>query len=406
MRILMISSLFAPEIGGVCAVTEALASNLPDQVIVAAPATRMAGSPGTDWAAYDRRFAFQVHRLPSLGTELSRRLPPRIRGPLQFAWNLLWTRPRAAASLDKLLASHPVDVVCIQTLGTYWIAATLQRRNPRLKVVFYLHGEEIAGAGKPNRMDLLQHKALRRADAVIAVSSFTRDAAVRVGVDPEKITVIHNGVDTEVFKPAEDNAAVRERLGLTGRRVLLCLARLDERKGQDKLIEAMPVIVTAVPGAILLIVGGGPDASRLQELAAVSPVRPHVTLIGPVRDEDRLPYYQAADVYVMPNRQLPSGDTEGFGLVFLEAGACAKPVVGGRAGGVPDAVLDGMTGYLVDGQSPNEIAEACIRLLSNPGLAATLGARGLAHSRQHTWKMQSQRFLDVCKKLCEQDTAT
>ena len=101
----------------------------------------------------------------------------------------------------------------------------------------------------------------------------------------------------------------------------------------------------------------------------------------------------------MPNRTTASGDTEGFGLVFLEAGACAKPVLGGLAGGVPDAILNGRTGLLVDGTSTPAIAHACIQLLANPTLATQLGQNGLLHSRQNTWQAQSQKLLELCRNL-------
>jgi phosphatidylinositol alpha-1,6-mannosyltransferase len=399
MRILMVSSLFAPEIGGVCAVTEALATSLPGQVVVAAPNSRTGRRSQEDLEAYDQRFPFHVHRVPSYETEMPRWLPSRLRGALQFGFNVIWTRRRVMASLRKLLTHQPVDVVCIQTLGTYWIADLLRRYDPGLKVVFYLHGEEIAPSPNPRRLHAMQHHAIRQADAVITVSSFTRELALRAGVSPEKVSVIHNGVDTEQFKPGPKNAAIVQRFGLAGKKVLLCLARLDERKGQDELIESMPTILAAIPEAMLLIVGTGSDEDRLHRLAVASAANESVIFTGHATNEERLAYYQTADVYAMPNRELTSGDTEGFGLVFLEAGACAKPVVGGRAGGVPEAIVEGSTGYLVDGRSTQEISAACINLLSHADLALTMGTNGLEHSRRNTWKIKSQRFLEVCSSF-------
>jgi phosphatidylinositol alpha-1,6-mannosyltransferase len=125
-----------------------------------------------------------------------------------------------------------------------------------------------------------------------------------------------------------------------------------------------------------------------------------VVFAGAAADDEVARYYRTADVYAMPNREMASGDTEGFGLVFLEAGACGKPVVGGRAGGVPDAVIEGETGYLVDGRSSAEVAAACARLLADGELAARLGANGLARSARTTWKAQAERFLALCEGLC------
>ncbi|MGI4756427.1 MAG: glycosyltransferase family 4 protein [Janthinobacterium lividum] len=404
-RILIVSNQFPPDIGGVSAVTLALASNLWENVAVAVQQVRdsaeLAGQQ-----AHDAQFPFPVHRLPPFETELPRSLPGRLRGPLQFAFNVLWTRRRVAAALRKLLNTEAIDVVCIQTLMTYWVADIVRSYAPHVKVIFYLHGEEIAGGPTRRHIDQLQHSALRKADASAAVSSYTRGLAERIGVLPEKIAVINNGVDTEQFTRGPKDEELQQRFGLSGKRVLLCLARLDERKGQDKLIEAMPAILAAVPNTVLLLVGSGSDEVRLRGLAAASEARSSIVFTGPASDRERLLHYRTADVYVMPNRQLEGGDTEGFGLVFLEAGACGKPVVGGRAGGVPDAILDGKTGYLVDGRSPAEIATACVRLLSDPLLAEQLGNNGLEHSRRNTWEQQSQRFLALCAQVVGQDGRT
>lgn len=399
-QILLLTAKFAPEVGGVCAVAEALAANLPENITVVASKNPVTPHPILDWAAYDRRFSFPVHRVASLETELPRTLPGRLRGPLQFAVNALWTRPRALFSLSNHLRRRPTDVLLLNSLSCYW-ASTLKRFFPQLKIVCYLHGEEVNDGPHKRKLDLLAQQALRKADAVITVSTFTRDRALRCGISPHLLTVIPNGVDTTRFTPGPPSPALIARHHLQGKKVLLCLARLDERKGQDKLIEAMPAILTAVPETILLIVGGGTDAPRLQSLVHTLHLESSVLLTGPAPAAELVDYYRTADVYAMPNRTTPSGDTEGFGLVFLEAGACAKPVIGGRAGGVPDAILEGETGLLVDGTSTPEVAAACIRLLTDPTLAAQLAQNALHHSHQNSWPAQSQKVLTLCRTLAE-----
>jgi phosphatidylinositol alpha-1,6-mannosyltransferase len=398
LKILLVSDKFAPEIGGTCAVAEALASNLPAHVTVAAPKSQSL-NPIDDWAAYDRRFPFHVHRVAAFHTELPRHLHPKVRAIFQFAWNALWVRPRSAASLYGLLAKYPVDVVCINTLSCYWVPAMLKRRFPNLKTVFYLHGEEVNPGPARRRIDVLAQTRLREADAVVTVSSYTRDLALQCGVDPAKVTIINNGVDVERFSPGPKDADIEQRFGLRGKKVLLCLARLDERKGQDMLIEAMPTITKVVPNAILLLVGGGDDEARLRSLVQNQNLNQTVLFAGIASDSELTLYYRTADIFTMPNRTTNSGDTEGFGLVFLEAGACAKPVVGGNAGGVPDAIVAGETGYLVNGRSSAEIAEACIKLLTDQNLAESFGRNGLDHSRKNTWAMQSARVLVLCQSL-------
>lgn len=394
-RILLITEKFAPEIGGACAVAEALAANLPAHVTVAAPRFQ---PDKFEYATYDTRFSFPVHRVPAFTSELPSGLPRRLRGALQFAFNAAWTRPRATRSLVAWLRQHPADVLCINTLSCYWLPAALKQHFPALRTVFYLHGEEISSHQR-RRLDDLAQAQLRLADAVVTVSTFTRSLAIGCGVAEDRITVIHNGVDTVRFTPGPPDSALIERWGFAGKKVLLCLARLDERKGQDMLLRALPAILSAVPETVLVLAGGGDDAARLRALAAELNLGAAVIFTGSVSNEEVVRYYRTADLYAMPNRTTDSGDTEGFGLVFLEAGACAKPVVGGRAGGVPDAILEGETGLLVDGRDPAEIAATVIRLLADPDLAARMGQQGLAHSRSNSWPAQAARLLALCEQL-------
>ena len=141
IRILLVTDKFAPEVGGACAVAEALAENLPAHITVAAPKSLERPLSVSDWPEYDRRLAFPVHRVKAFTTKLPQLAPGKLRGALEFAYNKLWTQPRASASLRRLLNQSPADVVCINTLVCYWVPAMLKRHCPKLKVVFYLHGE-------------------------------------------------------------------------------------------------------------------------------------------------------------------------------------------------------------------------------------------------------------------------
>ncbi|MCK7579231.1 MAG: glycosyltransferase, partial [Chromatiales bacterium] len=143
------------------------------------------------------------------------------------------------------------------------------------------------------------------------------------------------------------------------------------------MIRALPRVLEVAPNTHYLIVGEGHYRPVLERLVDDIGVRAHVTFAGKVREEELAAYYQLCDVFVMPNREMPDGDTEGFGLVFLEANACGKPVIGGRAGGAVEAVRDGENGLLVDGWSVAEVASALSRLLTDRVLNARIAARGL-----------------------------
>jgi phosphatidylinositol alpha-1,6-mannosyltransferase len=268
------------------------------------------------------------------------------------------------------------------------------------KILLYVHGEEVTTRGGGGLFDRWRARFLAHAHGVIAVSRFTRDALVRLmGTDPGKITLIPNGVDTDRFKPRPPRAGTAERHGVVGRRVILSVGRLVGRKGQDRLVEAMPAILEACPDAHLLIVGEGPFRPALESLIALHDLQSRVTLLGEVDDAALADLYAQAELFAMPNRDMPDGDTEGFGLVFLEANACGKPVVSGRAGGVPDAVRDGVNGLAVNGENIGDIAQAVSRLLQDGALYRRLAEGGLEAAGKSDWKNRAAMFLAVCDRL-------
>ncbi len=399
LKILIVSSVFAPVVGGAGAVPEALASCLPENISVLTERSGPAASL-SDLAGFDQRFPFPVYRLHSLYTRISSNLPRKFRGALQFSYNFLCIRPRVILEVFRILREQQIQVVCVNTVNVgYWMPRLFKLLRPATKVIFYLHGEELSDGQARTRQGRLILASLTDADAIIAVSSYTAQIAAAQGVSAEKLCVLNNGVDVARFSPGPKDPAIQSWFGLHNERVLLCLARLDQRKGQDKLIQAMPEILAAVPNTVLLLVGSGEDEGRLRRMVEDLQLQSAVRFAGPASEEQVVGYYRTADVYVMPNRTTADGDTEGFGLVFLEAGACAKPVVGGRAGGVPDAILDGQTGFLVDGLSTQSIVAACVRLLADPALATEMGRAGLDHARRHSWTNQSARFLGLCEAV-------
>ena len=189
--------------------------------------------------------------------------------------------------------------------------------------------------------------------------------------------MVNNGVDAERFQPNIDPTAVRKSLGLDGRRVLLTVARLDDYKGIDTVIQALPTIRERFPNVLYLVVGEGKDRPALERLAQELDLTEHVRFAGYIRDEDLPAVYNACDFFVMVSRALTEEESmEGFGIVFLEAAACCKASIGGRSGGIPDAVVDGKTGMLVDPLSIDAVAEAIVHLLAHPEEADRMGRQG------------------------------
>ncbi|HIE57955.1 MAG TPA: glycosyltransferase family 1 protein [Anaerolineales bacterium] len=268
-----------------------------------------------------------------------------------------------------------------------------------LKVVLVAHGWEITRKGSRWRRRL-ERIALRRADRVVAVSRYTRGKVLEAGGRADRTQVVANGVDLTSFHPGPRPDDLVSRFGLRGKKVILTLARIVERKGHDKVIEALPEVLKAVPEAVYLIAGRGGYREKLEEIAEQCGVRDRVLLAGYVPDARRADFYNVSDVVAMPCRELADrGDVEGFGIVFLEAGACGKPVVGGRSGGVEDAIVDGETGFLVDPLNVHQIAERLIRLLTDEPLASAMGKRGRLRAEERSWDHVAEHMLRETRRV-------
>lgn len=248
---------------------------------------------------------------------------------------------------------------------------------------------------------------LRRAEGVLTNSEFTKKLVVGYGVDPNRIELVYPGVE-DVYEKQPRNEALIRRHQLEGRYVLLTVGRLVKRKGHDKVIEAMPEVLKAIPNAVYLIVGDGPERPRLEQLARDCGVADQVRFAGYASDLETLnAYYNTCDQFIMVSRELKRGDAEGFGIVYLEAAMTGIPVIAGRSGGAGEAVLDGETGLLVDPESPAAVADAVVRLQHDAELRNALVRRGAERARaQFRYERLAERFDIAIRRLCAPQTAS
>lgn len=372
-------------------------------VALAARSSYDDGNEIAGWREHDARCGFPVYRLDLLRPPIA----PKS-NKLISLWRFLAVdiplRLRVIGKVLQLIRRHGVEVICIGELASMaWLGEFFQRYFGK-RMVLYVHGEEVTTRFDAGSFGKHRARHLRAADAVVAVSRFTERVLLdSVGVPRERVCLIENGVDTHRFTPGEDSTAFRARFGLSGKRIVVGVGRLVARKGFDQTIRAWPQVVAAHPDAHLVIIGDGPMRGPLQSLVDVSPVKHQITLAGALDDDDLLAAYRSAALFVMPNRTMPDGDTEGFGLTFLEANACGRAVIGGRAGGAVDAVSDGVTGLLVDGEQTEEIAKAINRVLGDEALRLQLEAGALAHARAHSWEHGARRFQDLCARLQQKE---
>ena len=363
MRTLVVTNDFPPRPGGIQAFVHSLASRLPqDEVVVYAPTWK--GSDDFDAAQH-----FPVVRHP---TSLMLPVPDVLRRAREVARGEGCDRVWFGAAAPLGLLARPLGLE---------------------RAVASTHGHEVAWALLPGARQVLR-KIGREVDVVTYLGAYTRTRLAPALGAGARLEQLPSGVDTAVFRPGCGGDEVRRRIGLIDRPVIVCVSRLVPRKGQDVLIRALPAVRARVPEAALLLVGGGPDAARLQRLAAEHGVADSVVLTGSVPWEELPAHYDAGDVFAMPCRTRRAGlEVEGLGIVFLEASATGLPVVAGRSGGSPDAVLDGETGQVVDGRSVPAVAQALTALLLDPERARLMGQAGRSWvEREWRWGVLAGRL--------------
>jgi D-inositol-3-phosphate glycosyltransferase len=254
----------------------------------------------------------------------------------------------------------------------------------------------------PDRLEGEQ-RVIAAADRILAPTP--SEAAQLVGLyraDPEHIRIVPPGVDHTIFQPG-DRAAARERLHLSGLRLALYVGRLQSHKGPDVAVRTMAEAVAGDPEAagdlVLAIVGGpsgadhGAELTRLMELAHALGVSERVMLFPPQPQPKLADFYAAADVVLVPSR------SESFGLVALEAQACATPVVAAEVGGLRYVVEDGKTGFLVEGHDPGDHAARVLQILRDPALAAWMGTEAARQALRFTWDATTAELLSVYREV-------
>ena len=261
--------------------------------------------------------------------------------------------------------------------------------------VILSHGNDLYYLGnwmdKPVAYQLLQNASL------VLSNSYVTAVRVRQKGYHGPVQVLHPGVDTNEFRPDIDASEIGRRYNLGERKVILSVSRLVARKGHDRVLRALPSVVRQIPDVLYLIAGRGEEEARLRALVAELGLEHYAVFAGYVKQEVLPALYCACDLFVMPSFERESGvDYEGFGIVFSEANACGLPVIGGRSGGMTDAVIDGETGLLVDPHNVDAIASAIIRLLANRELSRRLGENGRRRVKQElSWEKVGERLVKV-----------
>ncbi|MGV9626829.1 glycosyltransferase family 4 protein [Streptomyces sp. NPDC003487] len=377
-KTLIVTNDFPPRPGGIQAFLHNMALRLDPARIVVYASTWKRGREGAEaTAAFDAEQPFTVVRDTT---------------------TMLLPTPGATRRAVGLLREHGCTAVWFGAAAPLGLMAPALRRAGAERLVATTHGHEAGWAQLPAARQLLRRIG-EGTDTITYLGEYTR-SRIAGALTPQaaaRMAHLPPGVDEKTFHPASGGDQVRARLGLTDRPVVVCVSRLVPRKGQDTLIEAMPRILSAEPDAVLLIVGGGPYEKDLRRLAAEKGVTDSVRFTGAVPWSDLPAHFGAGDVFAMPCRTRRGGlDVEGLGIVYLEASATGLPVVAGDSGGAPDAVLDGETGWVVRGGSPEEAAERIVALLGDAELRRRMGERGRRWIEEKwRWDLLAERLEEL-----------
>ncbi len=279
-----------------------------------------------------------------------------------------------------------------------WWFNSLRSAKKKFPFIIIVHGLDAFERRSFN--EWMMRKTLNSASYVV---SGARNVAQIVSDEhgySREIPIINYGVDTDIFKPMNVEREFFEKYKIPqDKKILLSLGRLVERKGFDNVLKSLPAVIEKFDNFIYLIAGRGRYEPELRKIADKSDLSDKVKFLGFVPDEDVPKMYNIADVFAMPSREIGT-DIEGFGITYLEANACKKPVIAGDSGGVPDAVENGLNGILIPPEDIGAIADAIIKLLTDEIFAKKLGEQG--YERVHEkflWSMTAEKFLNLIEKI-------
>ena len=313
---------------------------------------------------------------------------------------ILLPTPRVAQRISALIKTEGISVAAFGAAAPLGLLAHSMKRSGIVRIVALTHGHEVWWA-KVFPFNLLLRRIGTGVDSLTYLGEYTRQMISRPLTQSAKNAMIKiaPGIDTDHFSPRNSDN-LRQSLQLSDKKVIVCVARLVHRKGQDKLIDAMPSILESISNAHLLIVGQGPYQSKLVKRVKKLGLEENVTFVGRINYEKLPEYICVGDLFAMPSRSRFGGlEVEGLGIAYLEASACGLPVIAGSSGGAPDAVVDGKSGTVVNGTDITAIANTVIEFLRDPEGSQQMGQFGRNWVvEKWRWEIWSQAFERLLKQ--------
>jgi len=317
-----------------------------------------------------------------------------------------WNRYRywyALYHLWQTLRKSPHAIIIAATWELGAPMTILKKLFPECRYIVVGHGLEVTKIEKTGKIKPF-NTTINGALTTIAVSRFTQEEInKRIHSTHNKAVFLPNGVDTNRFYYTNNYIHIKEQLSIApSTKIILTLARVIERKGHDTVLRALPKVLARHPDTVYIIAGPGHGTyiDKLNALIKELNLTKNVRFTSFIDDKDLNTFYSMSNIYVMVSRLIESeGDSEGFGITFLEANACGCPVIGSYSGGIPDAIEDGVNGFLVQPDDPEALANKVIQIFDSKSLHQKLANQGLKRVQtQFTWEIITEQLLSIIKK--------
>jgi len=280
------------------------------------------------------------------------------------------------------------------------LAGMAARACMHLPLLIFVHGDEISQTNGRRLQPIVRNMIYRAAHAIVAANTYAYERVVAICGSASRITMITPGVDPSAFHPGGRPAWIAQQYGLGDGPVVVTIGRLVRKKGHETVLRSLPIVRKSFPQLKYLIVGGGPEEDRLRQLTRDLELNDCVRFTGDVPHNSLSDFYLAGDVFCMVNQQDASGDVESFGIVFIEAGAAGKPVIGGRSGGTGQSILDESTGFLCEPGNERELAARLILLFQSRELREQMGQAGMFRARhEFNWESRANQLYEVHQSI-------
>lgn len=295
----------------------------------------------------------------------------------------------------NIINKEKINLIHAHWLIPQGLIGVFLKKKYNLPLIVTVHGSDLFPL-KNIFFKKIQKSVVSNADIITVNSKIAEQELLsRFPEIKNKVKIIPMGIDTKIFKPKNVKNKFKQ---YKGNKIILFVGRLNEQKGTEYLIKAMPDIISKIRNAKLLIIGEGEYRKYLERITNELNLNNYIAFLGPKTHSEIADYYNLADVFVLPAVTSKIG-TEAFGLVLIEAMACGTCVIGSSSGGIKDIIKDNINGLIFKERNSEELANKIVKVLTDDKLRERLRKNGLKYAKNYDWKIISSKFLNLYKQL-------